>query len=242
MTARATAIVVVHVEAEGPHAIGVALDRAGVEVQIVRTDLGEPVPTSVSEVDGVVVMGGPMAADNDEGFPSRRDELALLSAAVAAEVPVLGVCLGAQLLAAATGAPVRRGHGIEIGWAPVELTPAAAGDPLLAGLPSPLELLHWHRDTYDLPSGAVHLGRSAAYEQQIFRVGPAAWGFQCHVEVDSPAVAGFVSAMPTDAAEAVGGADQVLADTPAASARLRAVRSVLLERFADLVIDRRLDR
>ena len=134
--AMATALVVQHLEPEGPALIGEALRAAGVEVVVVRPDRGEADPRvrdgldGLDGVDGLVVMGGPMSAGSDDGFPSRRAELALLRAAVEAEVPTLGVCLGAQLLAAARGGEVEAGPELEVGWGTVVLSDAAAADPL----------------------------------------------------------------------------------------------------------------
>lgn len=231
-------VAVQHVEAEGPSAIATTLERAGIEVRVIRVDRQEAVPATVDGLAGVVVMGGPMSAASDEGFPSRSDELALLADALARGVPILGVCLGAQLLAAAAGGRVLDGHGPEVGWGPIDLTRSAALDPLLSDLPRQLVVLHWHGQTYELPDGAVHLARSAAYEQQAFRVGRAAWGFQCHLEVDVADVARFAAAMPGDADQAPGGAEELLARAPAAVAALRAARSLLLTRFASGTLGR----
>lgn len=232
---RPTALVVQHLAVEGPGAIGDSLRAAGVAVSVVRTDLGEPLPTDLGGVDGLVVMGGPMSARHDERFPTRMTELELLRAALDAGLPTLGICLGAQLLAAAAGGEVIEGHGPEIGWGRVTLTDSAADDPLFTGLPGELSVLHWHGETYDLPPGAVHLARSEAYDQQAFRVGKRAWGLQFHVEVDRDQVAAFVEAFPDDAAAAPGGAAAVAAATEPAVAALATHRDLLLSRFAELV-------
>ena len=230
----ATAIVIQHLEPEGPARIGAALGAAGADVEVRRVDLGAPVPTSLDGIDALVVLGGPMSARHDEDFPSRIAEIELLRAAVASGVPTLGVCLGAQLLAAASGAEVRAGHGPEIGWGSIELLPSAAGDPLFDGLPHELGVLHWHGETYTLPDAAAHLARSDAYDQQAFRVGHAAWGLQFHVEVDPDEVEVFVDAFGEDAALARGGAEGIRSATAAAIEALRPHRELLLARFAGL--------
>ena len=102
-------VVIQHLEPEGPALIGDALVRRGAQMDVVRTDLGHAVPADASGLAGLVVMGGPMSAGSDVGFPSRRAEVALLRDAVDQGVPVLGICLGAQLLAVAGGAAIRRG-------------------------------------------------------------------------------------------------------------------------------------
>ena len=148
------------------------------------------VPMRISQMtfpafDGIVVMGGPMSAYSDEGFPTRRRELELLADALVRGVPTLGVCLGAQLLALAAGGRALAGKvGPEVGWAPVEFTEHAKEDSLLAGLPRQIIVLHWHGDTFELPPHAVELAASPLYRGQAFRVGSQAWGFQFHLEVD----------------------------------------------------------
>jgi GMP synthase-like glutamine amidotransferase len=227
----ATALVVQHLEPEGPVLIGEALRAAGVEVVVVRPDRGQPIPASVSGIDGLVVMGGPMSAGRDDGFPSRRAELALLHAAVEAGVPTLGVCLGAQLLAAAAGGSVEVGPELEVGWGTVTLAAAAADDPLVAGIGPEIPVLHWHGETFTLPPGAVLLASSDRYPHQAFRLGPAAWGIQFHLEVDAAAVARFVTAFGSEAddpASILASADQWLT-------RSAETQATVLARWARLV-------
>ncbi len=131
--------------------------------------------------DGLVVMGGPMSANDD--LPFIRRELAILTEALAARKPVLGVCLGSQLLARAAGARVYRNPVKEIGWAPVRWTEDARQDPLFGGLPSPETLFHWHGETFDLPDGAVWLASSDACRHQAFRLDDRTYGLQFHLEV-----------------------------------------------------------
>lgn len=230
----ARALVVQHLEPEGSYCIAEALRAADVGVQVARADRGDVLP-SVEELDALVVMGGPMSADSDEGFPSRRAEIALLADAVARGVPTLGVCLGAQLLAEATGGTTVRGDGPEIGWGPVTLSAGAAADTLLAGAPAELPVLHWHADTIRLPERAVLLASSRRYPSQAFRVGSAAWGLQFHLEVTRAAVKAFLDAFPGDAAAARGGAEAILEQTGPALTELEPVRARILERFAGLV-------
>jgi GMP synthase-like glutamine amidotransferase len=197
-----------------------------------RVHAGDPVPASPDRLDGLVVMGGPMSAASDDGFATRRAELELIGAAVEAQIPTLGVCLGAQLLALAAGGEVVAGSaGAEVGWAPIRISDDAGSDPLFAGLPPSLRVLHWHRDTYELPAGAVRLASSDRYPQQAFRVGDDAWGLQFHVEVDAAAVVAFVAAF-TDEAALGGGAEAILGETPAALTGLEPQRRLLLGRFA----------
>ena len=132
---------------------------------------------------GLVVLGGPMNVDQTDQYPFLADEVAWLRAALMSGMPVLGICLGSQLLAKAAGARVYPNPVKEIGWYPLELTAAAADDPLFARCPANATVFQWHGDTFDLPPGATHLAHSAACRHQAFRVGQAAWGLQFHLEV-----------------------------------------------------------
>ena len=128
--------------------------------------------------------------------------------------------------------------GPEVGWAPIELTEEATHDPLLAGMPDRLTVLHWHGDTFDLPPGSVHLATSARYPGQAFRIGARAWGLQFHLEVDDAAVAAFLAAFGEDAERAGTTAESIAAASPAALDALRAQRARVLARFAQLVATR----
>ncbi|MGH9091723.1 MAG: type 1 glutamine amidotransferase, partial [Acidimicrobiales bacterium] len=199
-------LIVQHVPAEGPYLLALGLAAAGVAVDVREVGDGAPLPAGAGGLDGLVVMGGPMSARSDQGFPTRGAEVVLLADAVARGVPTLGVCLGAQLLAAAAGGRVEPGGaGAEIGWGPVHLAAAAADDPLLAGVAGPsgvLDVLHWHGETFTLPPAAVLLASSDRYPHQAFRLGPRAWGLQFHVEVDLGGVRAFVDAAGAEAAAA----------------------------------------
>ncbi len=155
----------------------------GVQIERVMVDQGDPLP-DWRGCAGIVAMGGPMGAYEDERFPWLVAERRLVADAVRAGTPYWGVCLGAQLLAASLGAKVYPGPGAEVGVLPVFATPAAGDDPVGAKLPPAFRALQWHGDTFDLPEGAVWLARSDAYEQQAF-VFQRAYGLQFHLEVDA---------------------------------------------------------
>lgn len=177
-----------------------------------------------------------MSAISDEGFPTRRSEIELIRKALAVELPILGICLGAQLLASAAGGTVVRGEqGPEIGWGQVALSTVAWTDPLFAEIPSPLEVLHWHGDTMVLPPASEHLASSDRYPNQAFRVGPSAWGLQFHLEVDDLAVATFVEGFGHEAMEAGVSPTEIVARAPQALSALEEARETVTTRFAGVV-------
>jgi GMP synthase (glutamine-hydrolysing) len=201
-----------HAAHEGPGLIAPALAAAGVELRPTRVDLGEALP-AVGDVGGVVVMGGPMGVHDDAEHPWLAQERRWLLDAVDAGVPVLGVCLGAQQLAAALGAEVVTGPAPEIGTGTVTLTSDGEADPVLGPEGPALPAVHWHGDTFGIPEGAVRLASSDRYENQAFRHGRCVYGLQFHVEVDRVLAARWAPELPVgcvldalavDAVDAVG--------------------------------------
>ena len=143
---------------------------------------GTPPPRPIDDYDAVLVFGGSMHADQDDRHPWLREESLFIQRILDAHQPVLGVCLGAQLLARAAQAPVMPAPEPEIGWLEVELTPEGEDDPVLGVLPKQFTAFQWHYYTYDLPAGAVELARSEGCSQ-AYRLGELAWGVQFHPEV-----------------------------------------------------------
>ncbi len=234
-----TVLVVEHSPDDPPGALGRALRRAGLAPRLHRTGCDGPPPATVRGLDGVVVLGGAMSARSVDGFPSRDAEVRLLERALAADLPVLGICLGAQLLAVAGGGRVFRGRDWEVGFVPVERLAAGADDPLLGRAPARFAPLSWHEDGCEPPAGAVVLARSAAYPVQAFRLGARAHGVQFHPEVGIREVAAWVREAPAEAALAAGGAGGLLAAAAARLAALRTLRHALFQGYAELVQARR---
>ena len=150
-----------------------------------------PLPRPLDSYAGVLVFGGAMHADQDQHHPWLREENFFLQRLLDLHTPVLGICLGAQLLAKAAHARVFPADEAEIGWYPVELTDEAAGDPLLGRLPQSFDAFQWHYYTYDVPAGAVELARGPA-STQAFRLGESAWGVQFHPEVTLEQIEGWM--------------------------------------------------
>lgn len=149
------------------------------------------VPTDITGYDGLLILGGCMDAVDDENFPYFQPLMRLICAFNAAERPVLGLCLGAQLIARAYGAPVPRMGWTERGYVPLTRTRASEGDPLLHGLPDSFSLLNWHQDTFDLPPGATLLLTGENCRNQAFRLGESCYGFQPHFEASTDILRGW---------------------------------------------------
>ena len=222
-------LVLQHAAAEHAGSIGEALRRAGCVLRRCNVSTGDDLPDI--NPDALVVMGGPQAAYDDAGFATRRREIDLIAHCVSAGIPVLGVCLGAQLLAAACGGRALRGNGAEIGWGDVTLSDVP--DRLFDGVGPTLPVLHWHADTFDPPAGSVVLATSPRYVQ-AFRVGDRAWGLQFHLEVDEAIVAAFVAADPGGAVQ--GGGSEIVTEAPRYLSALEPVARLVARRFAELVI------
>ena len=172
-----------HTPPETLGTIADALAAREVVSHYVRPFLKEKIPAGMEEAVGLVVMGGPMGVRDVEQMPFLRDEMRLIEDALKQKKPVLGVCLGSQMLASVLGAQVTRGKKKEIGWFPVRLAEHAAKDHLWHGLEPAFVAYHWHGDVFDLPKGAVSLASSEMTEHQAFGYGDNAYGLLFHMEV-----------------------------------------------------------
>jgi GMP synthase (glutamine-hydrolysing) len=210
-------LVLRHAQAEGVGLLGNALRERGIHHRALDLARGEPVPRDLRGVGGLIVLGGPMAAYEPEKHAFLRSETALIEKAIAAGRPVLGICLGAQLIAQVLGARVYPGDKREVGWGPVTLTDDGRDDPLFAGGDSTLTVFHLHGDTYELPPDAVNLATSPLYEQQAFRWGEIVYGFQFHLEFTESIIARLAQEPESQRYMTQAGTDvkQLLAETPA---------------------------
>jgi GMP synthase (glutamine-hydrolysing) len=209
---------------EGPARIADVAREEGYEVILHRLYDGAPVPSSLQREDVLVLMGGSMGVGDigDSRWPFLEDEVALVARALRDDRAVLGICLGAQLVAHALGARVYPCHigdppvrHREVGWGAVTFAPAPGTEPVLDGLNESEIVLHWHGDTFDLPPGATRLASTLACENQMFRFGRRAYSLQFHVEVTAEDVKRWTTedAEFVRAANGARGAVRILADT-----------------------------
>jgi len=223
--------IIQHVAFEGPGAIQDWARERGHTITTSEQWSGAPLPKP-GDFDFLVIMGGPMSANDDAQYPWLAPEKKLFREALEAHKAILGVCLGAQLLASVLGARVYKNPQKEIGWFPVLLTPEARAS-VLSGLPETLTVLHWHGETFDLPEGAVRLASSAACVNQAFEFGGRALGLQFHLEVLPEGLAKLIenSAGDLDSGPFVQSAAGMLAAAEP-SERLRTALDRLLDRLA----------
>jgi len=217
-----------HVPYEGPGSISEWMARRGIPFPAVALWNNEPLPDPAS-LDLLVVMGGPMNVDETDAHPWLLAERQFIRDAIDAGVRVLGICLGAQLIARALGAEVHPGPRQEVGWFPIRRI-AGATHPLFDDLPDELMAYHWHGDTFDLPEGAIHIAGSQRYPNQAFAWGDHVIALQCHLETTPQSARDIVDNTRFTPGPDIQSADDMLAD-PARFDALRSVMDAMMERL-----------
>lgn len=221
-----------HASGEGPGYLAEFLDRHAIPYRVVKVDKQEPLPPSIAEFSGLVFMGGPMSVNDP--LPWIPQALSLIQQAVQAKRPVLGHCLGGQLISKALGGQVKSNLQREIGWFPVQTEDTLEARAWLEGLPAEFEAFHWHAETFTIPIGATRILKSAACANQAFVAGKTL-ALQCHVEM----TAALVHAWVKSASElkhpdgSVQSREQILEDLPQRIVRLQRIADVLYSRWIE---------
>jgi GMP synthase-like glutamine amidotransferase len=217
-----------HHPAEGPARVAVWADSRGHDLSTTRLYDDPPLP-AVDAVDFLVVLGGPMNVYEEALYPWLAGEKDLLRATIAAGRPILGICLGAQLLADVLGGKVTRNREREVGWFEVAATPEAKRSPIFGGLPLRYTALHWHGDTFSIPPGALHAARSEACANQAFEVDGRFVGLQFHLEATTESVSDLIAAGAGDLAPGpfVQTAEEIRRPDPRMAASNRLMEAVL---------------
>ncbi|MBN1931602.1 MAG: type 1 glutamine amidotransferase [Desulfobacterales bacterium] len=176
------ALIITHDESEGPGTLGDFLNGFGLSVRTVRLYNGESLPGNVAGYDAIVTMGGAMSVNEEYLYPFLAKERVFLKEAIDGNIPVLGICLGAQMIAKACYASVGRAPEKELGWRNVSQTELGQRDILFQGLPANLQVFQWHNESFEVPQGGSLLATSAKCPNQAFRYRNA-YGLQFHIEV-----------------------------------------------------------
>lgn len=178
-------IVLQHVPYEILGTINPLLKQLGIRIKYVNFGRHPHAAPRIKGYDGLVILGGPMNVDQVDLHPHLLTEVKLIKEAMRAQVPILGICLGAQLIAKANGASVRKHSCTEIGWYTVEPTDDGCKDTLLRHFAKQERVFQWHGDTFDIPKNAVQIAEGTSCKNQAFRIGNNIYGLQFHLEVDA---------------------------------------------------------
>jgi GMP synthase-like glutamine amidotransferase len=221
-----------HSPTEGPGYFTTFLDRHNIPWKLVRIDAGDAVPDTLNGVSGVCLMGGPMSVNDD--LPWIPPLLALIRQAVAHEIPVIGHCLGGQLMAKALGGTVGANPQKEIGWGDVRITDADAARPWLGDATEPLLAFHWHGETFSLPPDATRILESAYCPNQAFVLNGRHIGMQCHVEMTPELIESWCD----NGAAEIAASKSPGVQSPAAIGADLPARTERLHRLADKIYSR----
>ncbi|GAX62783.1 GMP synthase [Candidatus Scalindua japonica] len=229
--------IIKHIDIEGPGTIGEFLNDDGISYDVIDVFNGEALPDSLSDTSAVIVLGGPMNVYEEDKHPFLKQENEYLKEVIENKLPALGFCLGAQLIAKATGASVKKNPQKEIGWFNVSLTESGFGDPLFQGFHGVFDVFQWHGDTFDIPDGAVRLAESDLCPNQAYRVGSNIYGLQFHVEVTDEMIYQWIDAYrdEVDSLKGIVDPDRIIADTKIKSESYKAQARLFCSNFVKMI-------
>ncbi len=228
-------LILQHAACEHPGNIAAALKRANRSSVTIELFAGQSAPDDMDPYSGLIIMGGPMSVYEHAAYPFIHDELRLIRQALERGRPILGVCLGSQLLAAALGAKVFPGPRKEIGWYSVSKLPGGGDDALFDAMPDSFMAMHWHGDIFDLPDGAVPLLRSDLTALQAFRYGKNAYGLLCHLELTYPQIDRMVHEFRTELDQSRVSGEDILKQWPVYGAELERIGGEVFSRWMALL-------
>ncbi len=230
-------IIIKHIDIEGPGTIGDFLDVNDIPYQIINVYDGQPLPASLSGISAVIVLGGPMNVYEEDKYPFLKQEDVFLKKVIIEEVPTLGFCLGAQLIAKAKGAIVKKAPQKEIGWFKVTLGENSPSDLVFRGFWEEIDVFQWHGDTFEIPNEAVKLASSELCSNQAFRIGSNIYGLQFHVEVTDEMIYQWIDAYrdEVDSLKGIVDPDQIISDTKAKSEAYKAQAKQFCTNFFQLI-------
>lgn len=222
-----------HSAAETVGLIGEVLKDLKLPFTDVHLYEGDGLPRDTSDLEGLIVMGGPMNVDDVHAYPFLMPELQLIEKVLSEKKPVLGICLGAQLIAKALGQQVFPNSIQEVGWHPIQMTSEAAKDPHFKNFPNKIAVFHWHGDTFNLPQGAVHLAKTPRCAAQAFRWGTNTYALQFHFEVTPMMVKNWCGAKSEQAFIAAAGenSEKIIKATPKAFEKLTPVAHAFFQSY-----------
>lgn len=225
-------LVLQHIECEDLGTIGPAMSGRGIGAEYVRLFDGEPVPQDIERYSGVIILGGPMNVYEEDEFPFLKQEDVLIKKAIQKGSPLLGICLGGQLIAKATGATVTKGAKKEIGWYKLNLTQGGKEDKAFGKFPEELTVFQWHGDTFGIPQDAVHLAGSELFPNQAFRIGNNVYGLQFHLEVTEKTINSWITEYQDELSilDYIN-YDKIIKDTPVYIKNLSAYAEIFYDKF-----------
>ncbi len=225
-------LVLQHIGCEDLGTIGPAMSGRGLCAKYIRLFDGEPVPQDIERYTGLIILGGPMNVYEEDEFPFLKDEDMLIKKAISMNLPVLGICLGGQLIAKATGAQVKKGAKKEIGWYKLFLTQGGKEDKAFGNLPEELTVFQWHGDTFDIPRGAVHLAGTELFPNQAYRIGNNVYGLQFHLEVTEKTINSWVTEYQDELSRLdYINYEKIIKDTPVYIKNLSAYAEIFYDKF-----------
>lgn len=228
-------LVLQHADPEHPGLIADTVRNIGGTLETIRGDLGQPAPATLDGYSGLIIMGGPQSVYEEEKFPYLRAEKQLARQAIDNNIPLIGVCLGSQIIADVLSSEVRPSGYVEIGWKDIIRSPGITANPVLSALPETFTPLHWHGDIYDLPNGATPIGASDMTVCQGFTYGETTFAPLFHLEMTEQQITEMATLFPDDIKRGGLDPETLLSETPVRAAAIKPIATEIFTRWAGLL-------